>query len=263
MTAGFAVSYAALCGAQAGTAAVSRDAFEQLRDRFGGRAWAVVPAGSIAVVVAGLALAPGAAKALTYLALVAVPVLAVCALAWVVPGAGRWPAFGAVPLVALAFLAPRTLAGGVAATVLEGLSCATLAALLASVAPRDVLRAGILAMALVDSALVVSDLLQQPNSVLNAAAPGGGLPQLQRALVGSAVMGYGDLFAAALLGSTLHREGLRGRGALLLFAMALAFGALFNVVDELPATVPCALALIVALWSARVRRPPGHERVPA
>jgi hypothetical protein len=154
---------------------------------------------------------------------------------------------GALPLFVLTFAAPLTLAGQVAATALEGLSCATLAALIASVTPRGVLRAGIAAMALVDSALVLSHVLQQPNAVLNAAAPTAGLPQLQRAVLGSAVMGYGDLFAAALVGATLSAEGLRRRGALLLLAAALAFGVLFAVLDELPATVPPALALAAAL----------------
>ncbi len=58
-------------------------------------------------------------------------------------------------------------------------------------------------MALADSALVISDLLQRPNNALNAAHPAAGLPQLQSAVVGSAVMGYGDLFIAGVLGGLL------------------------------------------------------------
>ena len=42
-------------------------------------------------------------------------------------------------------------------------------------------RAGIIAMALADTALVVSDLLQRPNNALNAAHPAAGLPRLQSA----------------------------------------------------------------------------------
>ena len=52
----------------------------------------------------------------------------------------------------------------------------------------------------------VSDLLQAPNDALNAAAPVAHLPQLQRAVFGSAVMGYGDLFVAALLGALLASQ---------------------------------------------------------
>jgi hypothetical protein len=91
--------------------------------------------------------------------------------------------------------------------------------------------------------------------VLNAAAPGGGLPQLQRIELGSAVMGYGDLFAAALLGAILAVRAARQRaGALLTTALALAFGCLFFVVDELPATVPVAGALLVSEALERRRR---------
>jgi len=57
--------------------------------------------------------------------------------------------------------------------------------------------------------LVISNLLAAPNNSLNAAAPVADLPQLQRVLFGSAVMGYGDLFIA---GCSAHCSRLsRGR----------------------------------------------------
>jgi hypothetical protein len=127
---------------------------------------------------------------------------------------------------------------------------------LAAVTPPRWLAAGIVAMALADTALVVSDLLQQPNNALNAARPVAGLPQLQDATFGSAVMGYGDLFIAAALGgllaATLGRS-LQLRAAALTALLAMSFDLLFFLVDELPATVPVALALIVTVLTRRVR----------
>ncbi len=55
-------------------------------------------------------------------------------------------------------------------------------------------------------ALVVSELLQRPNNALNAAHPAAGLPRLQSAIFGTAVMGYGDLFVAGVLGGPAGGE---------------------------------------------------------
>jgi hypothetical protein len=75
-------------------------------------------------------------------------------------------------------------------------------------------------------------------------------------------MGYGDLFVAGLLGGVLAIEGRRlGLAALATFAIASLMDLLFLVTDELPATVPVALALIavegVRLGGAQRRR--DHE----
>ncbi len=78
-----------------------------------------------------------------------------------------------------------------------------LGVLLAAVTPPRWLAAGIVAMAIADTTLVVSELLQRPNNALNAARPVANLPQLQSAVFGSAVMGYGDLFIAGVLGGLL------------------------------------------------------------
>ena len=126
------------------------------------------------------------------------------------------------------------------------LSCVSLGVLLAAVTPPRWLAGGIVAMAVADTTLVVSDLLQRPNNALNAARPAAGLPQLQSAMFGTAVMGYGDLFVAALLGALLAVAAGRRwqlRGAALAALLAGAFDLLFFFVDELPATVPIALTL--------------------
>jgi hypothetical protein len=200
-----------------------------------------------------------AATGLTYLALVAVPPLAAAALGWAARGARLTLAIAIIPLFLLAWQDPGTLIGEAAAALLSGLSCVTLGVLLGAVTPDTWLKLGIIAMTVADVWLVASDLLQQPNNVLVAAAPGGGLPQLQSELFGSVSLGYGDLFVAALLGAVLARRRQRQlAAAVVTLALAALFDLLFLVVHELPATVPVALALLcVEGYSAVGRRAAG------
>jgi hypothetical protein len=230
--------------------------------RLGGRRWALIPPASVILFVLVTSLAERAsANGLTYLALVAVPILAALSLgwlAWYVPPSRPLPAVLVLGLFALAWADHGGLAGDAAALALSALSCAALGSLIAAVTPPRWLAAGIVAMAIADTVLVVSDLLQKPNNALNAAHPPAGLPQLQRAVFGSALMGYGDLFVAGALGALL--AGSFGRrvqlhGAILAGAFALAFDLLFFFVHELPATVPVALTLLVLSQRARARTP--------
>jgi len=227
--------------------------------RLSGRRWAAIPPAS---VIAFVFIARGAERAsaqgLTYLALVAVPLLGALALGWLIwdgpPNPAR--ALLIVPLFALAWLDRGGLAGEAAALGLSALSCVALGALLAAVTPPRWLAAGILAMAIADSALVISDLLQRPNNALNAAHPAAGLPRLQSAVLGSAAMGYGDLFVAGALGGLLAvtvGRSLQLRAALLTALLALGFDSLFFFVNELPATVPVALTLLILLVARRWR----------
>ncbi len=237
-------------------------------ERLRGRRWALIPPLSVTgfVVVVGAA-ERASAQGLTYLALVAVPVLAALALGWLTPGARPLRALLVPALFALAWALPGELLGDGAALVLSGLSCVALGVLLASVTPPRWLGAGIVAMALADAALVVSEQLQKPNSALNAAHPAAGLPRLQDATFGSAVIGYGDLFVAGALGALLAvalGRSTQVRGAVLAAAFALAFDLLFFFVDELPATVPVALTLIVVTaWRRRRSAPSEPARAPA
>jgi hypothetical protein len=227
------------------------------RAHLGGRRWAVIPPLSvIAFVFVTRAAEHASAQGLTYLALGAVPLLAAIALGWLARGARPTLALLVLPLFALAWADRGGLVGEGAALALSALSCVALGVLLATVTPPRWLAAGIVAMALADSALVISDLLQKPNNALNAAHPVAGLPQLQSAVFGSAVMGYGDLFIAAALGGLLALTAPRSlqlRLAALAATLALGFDLLFFLLDELPATVPVALALVVAILSRRLR----------
>ncbi len=261
MALAFVPSDAGLLALQAGVVAAPRGFAGRLGvvSRFQGRGWALVPIASIVAVVFAIRYLSDTATGLTYLALVAVPPLAALALGWAARGARPWLAVVAAVLFGLAWVFRESLSGQAAAALLSALSCVTLGVLLAEVAPAGWLKLGIVAMAAADTWLVVSDLLQAPNAVLLAAHPGAGLPRLQSVIFGSATMGYGDLFVAGVLGALLAREGL-GRqraGAVVTLAIAAVFDLLFFVVDELPATVPVALALVaLEVWG---RRGPGRH----
>jgi hypothetical protein len=232
-------------------------------DRLSSPWWALVPALSIAVVIGAIEISPGSADALTYVALVAVPPLAAYALGALVRGSRPAWALAAVAIFLLAWVTPHSLAGEAAATALSGLACLTLGWLLVCGVPARWLRLGVYAMAVIDTVYVSSDLLQAPNAVLNAAAPAAGLPRLQAVHFGSALMGFGDLFVAALVGCLLAAEGSASNAnrvaarrrqllaAALVAVLALAFDLLFFALDELPSTVPVAVALALIQWRRR------------
>ncbi len=257
MTLGFVPSDAGLLALQAGMVAAPRAASGvQWLQRFRGRGWALVPIGSIVLVIFAIRYVSDTANGLTWLALIAVPVLAAITLAWAMRGAKPLYALAVIPLFVLAWASKDSLSGQAAGAVLSGLSCVTLGVLLAAVTPPSWLKVGILLMAGADVWLVASDLLQAPNATLGAAAPPVGLPQLQAEAFGTVTMGYGDLFIAAVLGAVLaDRRNVQLSAALLTLVLAGVFDLLFFVVDELPATVPVALALIcVEVWSRSRRR---------
>jgi hypothetical protein len=248
---------------QAGVVAAPRAVTRpRMLDRLTGRWWALVPVGSIVAVIFAIRYASGTATGLTYLALVAVPPLAAAALAWAARGPGRWPVgrvvfgiFAAGVLFALAWADGNSLVGQGAAALLSALSCVTLGVLLAVVTPSGWLKVGIIAMAAADTWLVISDLLQGPNATLVAAQPGAGLPRLQSETFGSISMGYGDMFVAGLLGAVMAaNRRTQWAAAILTLLLASAMDVLFLVLNELPATVPVAVALIVIEVVKAVRR---------
>ncbi|HWX95426.1 MAG TPA: hypothetical protein VNZ01_01135 [Solirubrobacteraceae bacterium] len=251
----FWISIALLSAVQGALVALPRAVLAPRLSYLRGRRWALIPPLSvIGFVLIARAAERSSAEGLTYLALCAVPPLAALALGWLSRGARPARALLVVPLFALAWADRGGLAGEAAALGLSALSCVTLAVLLAAVTPPRWLAAGIVAMAVADTALVVSDLLRRPNDALNAAHPVAGLPRLQSAVLGSAVIGYGDLFVAALLGALLvivGRSSLQLRGAALTALLALGFDLLFFFVSELPATVPVALALVLLIMRRR------------
>lgn len=231
-------------------AAVATPLLSRLRSRW----WALALPLPIAVVVAAIALESASADFLTYLALVACPPLGALALAAVVRGARPPLALLVIPLFAVAWAWNGDLGGHTAALVISALACTSLGWLLVCVVPGRRVKLGIYALAAIDAYLVLANLLQEPNATLNAAAPAAGLPQLQVAHFGSALMGFGDLFVAASLGALLaYDRRLQLAGALLAALIGVSFDFLFFVLDMLPATVPIALTLAALELSGRIR----------
>ncbi|HEV2998237.1 MAG TPA: hypothetical protein VGX16_03960, partial [Solirubrobacteraceae bacterium] len=70
-----------------------------------------------------------------------------------------------------------------------------------------------------------------------------------------------DLFVAGVFGGMLAATGDRRgqlRGAALVAVLALAFDFLFFVVNELPATVPVALAVLLRMLVSQTRKAPSR-----
>jgi hypothetical protein len=246
---------------QAGCVALPAAGLPRWAERFRGPAWALVLPLSIAVVVAAIAAIPSTADVLTWVALVLVPIGGALAFGWAMRGARPRLAALALPLLVIAWALPDSRFGELAAVALIASSAITAGRLLAGAAPLTLLKAGVIAMAAVDAALVFSGNLQHPNEVLVMATPGGGLPQLQSASFAGAGMGYGDFLAAAVVGAILAAERRSGPSfALLMLVVALCWDQLLLVYEVLPATVPPALALIAAWAWSRLRATAGAGR---
>jgi len=253
----FSVDSFVLTLAQAACVALPRAGLPPWLARFRAGAWALTLPLSIAVVVAAIALASPAADVLTWIALLLVPPGAALAFGWAMRGARPWLAGLTVPLLILAWALPDNRIGQLAAATLIVGSAVTLGRLLAGAAPLSLLKVGVVAMAAVDAVLVFSHNLQAPNSVLVAASPGLGLPRLQSASFGNAGLGYGDFFAAAVVGGILAAERAPQLvAAVAMVAVTLCWQQLHLVTNSLPRTVPPALVLI----GFEVRRRRRHRR---
>jgi len=224
-------------------------------------AGALVPAGLLGL---GVGLAVGTSfgpRLLADLASFGTPLLAGCAgvllrhrRAWLAP-------LAAAGLYALAWLDPGHLPGQAAAAVLIGGACLAAAALLASLASRGALVAGLVLLVVVDVVLVwLIPQVGPATTVLHGTAPPhvrlGGLqlhaPALQDVTFGSALMGWLDLLAPAVLGLAVRGRGRRPAAAATALA-ALAWGNVLWAVTLVPATVP-VLAGLASTRGRRLRR---------
>ncbi len=170
----FIPSDAALLGLQAGVVAAPRVAPRvELLDRFQSRAWALVPIASIVLVIFAIRYVSDTATGLTYLALVAVPLLAAAALGWAARGARPLLALLAIPLFVIAWVWRTSLSGEAAAALLSALSCVTLGVLLAAVTPPGWLKVGIVLMAIADTLAGRVGPASGPERDADRGAPGG------------------------------------------------------------------------------------------
>jgi hypothetical protein len=255
-----------LTAAQSACVALPAAGVPRFMERFRSGGWALVAPLSIAAVIVAINLLPSTADVLTWVALLLVPPGCALALGWAAHGARPWLALLTGPLVAVAWASQDTRWGQTATIVLIAGSCITLGRLLPGVAPLTLLKLGIVAMAVVDSILVFGNELQAPNAILVAAQPAPGLPQLQSASFGFAGLGYGDFFAAGVVGGILAAE--RGgrwqlAAAAAMLAVSLAWDQLFLVVDTIPATVPPAIVLVGCEMVAALRGARAGRRLSA
>jgi len=182
---------------------------------------------------------------LTWIALLLVPPGCALALGWAARGARPWLALLVVPLLAAALAAPDDPLGRLGRLALIVGSCVTVGRLLAGASPLVLLKAGVVAMAIIDAVFIFGDFFGEENAQFNAAAPAAGLPRLQVADIGNVSTDYGDYFVAGLVGGILAAERRPlALAALAVFVAAQAFNQLFLVVDSLPGTVPPAVVLL-------------------
>ncbi len=139
MSLGFFESDACVLVVQAAMVAAPRrlgpeDRLGRLAGRLQSRWWALVPLASIVIVVFAIQAVSATANGLTWLALIAIPILAATSFGWANRGSRWWMGLIVAPLLALAWLSRSTLWGQGAATLLTAFSCVTLGVLLASVA---------------------------------------------------------------------------------------------------------------------------------
>ncbi|HEY1563929.1 MAG TPA: hypothetical protein VGF72_04515 [Gaiellaceae bacterium] len=220
-----------------------------------------MPAALLAAGVAIVDLVPRGPHALALLATFGTPVLA--AAGGLFRGSARWWLW---PPVAAALWLAAWLASGLvqdaAGLALIAGACLAAASAVAMAAPAWSVRAGLVGLAVLDVVLVwaTTGVQEATNALQSVALPhaaGTPLPSLQQATFGSAVMGWLDLLAPALLGVVVAGRRKLGAAAVTGVAAGL-WGLLLFVTSEVAATVPVLAGL--ALASAHARR--GRFRHP-
>jgi hypothetical protein len=243
-----------LCAAQAATvAAPARLAPARGRVAVG----LLVPAALLAAGVLILDFVSGGPHALALLATFGTPVLA--AAGGFLRGSARWWLW---PPVAAGLWIAAWLAHGLvrdaAGVALIALACLAAASAAALVAPAWSIRAGLIALAVLDVILVwgttgVSQATNALESVPLPHAAGNALPSLQQATFGSALMGWLDLLAPALLGVVVAGRSKLAAAAITGLAAGL-WGLLLFTTSEVAATVPVLAGLAFATAHARRSR---------
>jgi hypothetical protein len=211
--------------------------------------WLAVPAALLAAGVAIIDLVPQGPHALALLATFGTPMLA--AAGGLFRGSSRWWLW---PPVAAGLWIAAWLASGLvqdaAGVALIAGACLAAASAVAAVAPAWSIRAGLVCLAALDVVLVwaTTGVREATDALQGVALPhaaGTPLPSLQQATFGSAVMGWLDLLAPALLGIVV--AGRRKLGAAAVTGLAAgAWGLLLYVTAEVAATVPVLAGLAFA-----------------
>jgi hypothetical protein len=213
-----------------------------------------VPAALLAAGVAIINLVPQGAHALALLATFGTPVLA--ATGGLFYGSRRWwlwpPA--AVTLWLVAWLASGLVQNAAGLVLIAG-ACLAAASAIAIVAPAWSISVGLVGLAALDVILVwgttgVKEATNTLQTVPLPQAAGTPLPSLQQATFGSALMGWLDLLAPALLGVVVTGRRKLGAAAVTGVAAGL-WGLLLLVTSQVAATVPVLAGLGFATADAR------------
>jgi hypothetical protein len=229
----------------------------QARTRGRSWLWVAVPAALLGAGVLIIDLVPRGPHALALLATFGTPVLA--ATGGLFRGSPRWwlwpPAAAALWIAA--WLAHGLVQDAAGVALIAG-ACLAAASGAATVAPAWSIRVGLVALAALDVVLVwgTTGVQEATNALQGVALPhaaGTPLPSLQQATFGSAVMGWLDLLAPALLGVVVVGRRKLGAAAVTGVAAGL-WGLLLFVTSEVAATVPVLAGLAYAAADARRSR---------
>ncbi|MGN6867211.1 MAG: hypothetical protein ACTHMY_02290 [Solirubrobacteraceae bacterium] len=216
-------------------------------------AWAVAPALALIVGTFAPLAIPGAASALILLAVVGAPLLIVVAVLSIVRGP-RVPIAVATTALVITSLTSAGLAGRLSATALTALACLTVGVALARLTPPGWLLGGVFAMCVADVILLGAGVGATASAAMNAATHHFHGPALDHATVGSVAIGYPDLVLAGMLGGSLAPErAVQRRAGLLLVTIVAAYGTLLPLAGILPATVPIAVAFVLARRKRRIQ----------
>jgi hypothetical protein len=214
-------------------------------------AWSALLPVSIIIGTFGLLLAPSLASSTVLAAAITTPLLAFVAVIAVVRAR-----LMVLPLAAAAgalAIWASGMSGHVGTGVVTALACLTVGAALQRLIPGGWLLLGVVAMSVVDVALLLSGPGYHQTAVLAAAQNSFHGPRFTGARIGGTTIGYPDLFLAALLGASLAGSRAQVKAAGLLVALGVAYDSLLAPGLLLPATVPIALTLLVVAW-VRYRR---------
>jgi hypothetical protein len=221
-------------------------------------AWTALLPISIIVGTFYLLVAPGLASPTVLAAAVTTPLLAFIAVVAVVRARLAMLPVAAVA-GALAIWATG-MSGHVGTGIITALACLTVGAALQRLIPGGWLMLGVVAMSVVDIALLLSGPGYHQTALLAAAQNNFHGPRFTGARLGGTTIGYPDLFLAALLGSALAGRRAQLWAAGLLTALAVAYDSMLSPGRLLPATVPIALTLMAvagARYAARQRTRAG------
>ena len=220
--------------------------------------WTLLLPGSIIVGTFGLLLAPSMAFAVVFLAAVTSPLLALAGAVCV--ARARVVVIPAAAVAAALAIWTTGACGRLGTAVITALACLAVGTAIQRLVPGRWLVVGVVAMSVVDVALLVAGFGYHQTAVLAAAANSFRGPQFTGARIGAVTIGYPDLFLAALLGAALAGSRDQRWVAALVIVLAIAMDSLLRRGLLLPATVPIALAMIVVSivrWRQSARRGAG------